>query len=379
MSGKIFPVSMPKWGMTMEEGKVTDWLISEGAAVNEGDEIVEIETDKISNVVESQTSGILVRHLVVEGSTYKVGSLIGVIIDGDVKEAEIDNFIKKFESEEKIKTDTKEATNKTEKLQVGNLELNFLEVFCEKPEEETIVFVHGFGGDLNSWSYNQVELSTHFNTLSLDLPGHGGSALEVDSGNVSEISEILISLSEKKEINQAHLVGHSLGGAISLLMAYTKPEIFKTLTLICPVLTGFKTNTEFLEGFIYADSRKQMRSIVSELYANPKVVNRNFIDETLKSRRFDGAKQALSKIKDANFLPSGEGSFQLPPLEEIKAPIQIIQGSEDRIIKFFEYDLLSPNIKIHELSESGHMPQMEEHNQVNKIIEAFIHQARGSI
>ena len=62
MSGKIFPVSMPKWGMTMEEGKVTDWLISEGGAVNEGDEIVEIETDKISNVVESQTSGILVRH-----------------------------------------------------------------------------------------------------------------------------------------------------------------------------------------------------------------------------------------------------------------------------------------------------------------------------
>ena len=33
--------------MTMEEGKVTDWLISEGGAVNEGDEIVEIETDKI--------------------------------------------------------------------------------------------------------------------------------------------------------------------------------------------------------------------------------------------------------------------------------------------------------------------------------------------
>ena len=105
MSGNIFPVSMPKWGMTMEEGKVTDWLISEGGAVNEGDEIVEIETDKISNVVESQTSGILVRHLVVEGSTYKVGSLIGGIIDGDVKEDEIDNFIKKFESEEKIKTE----------------------------------------------------------------------------------------------------------------------------------------------------------------------------------------------------------------------------------------------------------------------------------
>lgn len=379
MSGKIFPVSMPKWGMTMEEGKVTDWLISEGEVISEGDEIVEIETDKISNVVESQTSGILVRHLVVEGSTYKVGSLIGVIIDGDVEEDEIDNFIRKFQSEEKIKTDTEETTNKTQKIQVGNLELNFLEVFCEKPEEETILFVHGFGGDLNSWSYNQVELSTHFNTISLDLPGHGGSALEVDSGNVSDLSEILISFFEKKEINQAHLVGHSLGGAISLLMAYKMPEIFKTLTLICPVLPGCETNTEFLEGFIYADSRKQMRNVVSELYANPKVVNRNFIDETLKSRRFDGAKQALSKIKEANFLPSGEVSFQLPSFEAIKAPIQIIQGSEDKIIKFSGNDLLSSNIKIHELNASGHMPQMEEHNQVNKIIEAFINSARGSI
>lgn len=379
MSGKIFPVSMPKWGMTMEEGKVTDWLISEGEVISEGDEIVEIETDKISNVVESQTSGILVRHLVVEGSTYKVGSLIGVIIDGDVEEDEIDNFIRKFQSEEKIKTDTEETTNRTQKIQVGNLELNFLEVFCEKPEEETIVFVHGFGGDLNSWSYNQVELSTHFNTISLDLPGHGGSALEVDSGNVSDLSEILISFFEKKEINQAHLVGHSLGGAISLLMAYRMPEIFKTLTLICPVLPGCETNTEFLEGFIYADSRKQMRNVVSELYANPKVVNRNFIDETLKSRRFDGAKQALSKIKEANFLPSGEVSFQLPSLEAIKAPIQIIHGSEDKIIKFSGDDLLSSNIKIYELNASGHMPQMEEHNQVNKIIEAFINSARGSI
>ena len=64
---------------------------------------VEIETDKISNVVESQISGILVRQLVAEGSTYKVGSLIGVIIEGDVEEDEIDNFIRKFETEEKIK------------------------------------------------------------------------------------------------------------------------------------------------------------------------------------------------------------------------------------------------------------------------------------
>lgn len=50
---KIVPVTVPKLGMTMKEGKVVDWQVKAGDEVVEGDEIVGIETEKITNVCEA--------------------------------------------------------------------------------------------------------------------------------------------------------------------------------------------------------------------------------------------------------------------------------------------------------------------------------------
>ena len=61
-------VNMPKWGLTMEEGTVANWLVQEGAQVKVGDILAEIETDKILNQLESPASGVLSRILVAGGS-----------------------------------------------------------------------------------------------------------------------------------------------------------------------------------------------------------------------------------------------------------------------------------------------------------------------
>ena len=56
-------VVMPKWGMSMQEGHIGQWLKQEGEEVDEGEELVEVETEKITNVVESPAAGILARIL----------------------------------------------------------------------------------------------------------------------------------------------------------------------------------------------------------------------------------------------------------------------------------------------------------------------------
>lgn len=77
-------LGMPKWGLSMTEGTVVQWLVEEGAELNNGDEIVEVESEKINNAVEAPAPGVLRRRVAKEGDVLPVGGLIGVIADASV-------------------------------------------------------------------------------------------------------------------------------------------------------------------------------------------------------------------------------------------------------------------------------------------------------
>lgn len=98
MSDKnIFALTIPKWGLTMEEGNISEWLLEEGDEVEVESEIVEIATDKINQTVESPVAGILRRIIGEEGEDYPVKELIGIIADADVSDDEIDAFIVSYQ------------------------------------------------------------------------------------------------------------------------------------------------------------------------------------------------------------------------------------------------------------------------------------------
>ncbi len=90
---RIHALTMPKWGLTMEEGTISSWLVEEGDEIEIGDEIVEIETDKIAQPVESTVAGVLRRQIGEEGEEYPVQALIGIIADASVSDAAIDQFL----------------------------------------------------------------------------------------------------------------------------------------------------------------------------------------------------------------------------------------------------------------------------------------------
>lgn len=94
---KIVPLTVPKWGLTMEEGTISTWLLEEGDEVEVEDEILEIATDKISQPVESPVAGVLRRIIGEEGEDYPVQALIGIITTDEVTEEEVDAFIEAYE------------------------------------------------------------------------------------------------------------------------------------------------------------------------------------------------------------------------------------------------------------------------------------------
>ncbi len=89
---------MPKWGIEMTEGAITAWNLAVGQSANKGDPLLDVETEKIVNQVESPGNGLLRRILANVGDTRPVGALLGVLAAASVPDAEVDAFVAAFRS-----------------------------------------------------------------------------------------------------------------------------------------------------------------------------------------------------------------------------------------------------------------------------------------
>ncbi|WP_111891853.1 2-oxo acid dehydrogenase subunit E2 [Acinetobacter sp. MB5] len=90
---EIKTLEIPKWGLSMEEGTIAQWLIQEGDSFSKGQEICEIETTKIVNVLEAPFGSTLRKIIAKDGDTLPVGGLIAVCAESSVSAAEIEQFV----------------------------------------------------------------------------------------------------------------------------------------------------------------------------------------------------------------------------------------------------------------------------------------------
>ena len=366
---EIHLLTMPKWGVTMTKGTVVEWLIEEGVEVRPGLELVDVETDKILSAVAASASGVLRRKVAREGEEVHVGGLLGVIADPTHSDSQIETLIADFKAHyvpEKAEEDTAGPA-----LETANVQGNRLCYLRRGEGADAAILIHGFGGNLNTWMFNHEELAAQHQVYALDLPGHGRSSKHVGEGSLAGFAEALNGFIEASGLAKAHLVGHSMGGAIAILFAMAHPDRCLSLSLIASAGLGPEIDSRYIQGFISAKRRNELKPHLERLFADPRSVTRQLLEETLKYKRLDGVEPALRAVAD-HLCPGGRQEILLrEELSRLPVPILVLWGADDRIVPIAHALRLPPNVRTEILPGCGHMLHMEAASKVNPIIHSF--------
>ncbi|MFO1274010.1 MAG: acetoin dehydrogenase dihydrolipoyllysine-residue acetyltransferase subunit [Rubrivivax sp.] len=365
----ITPLVMPKWGLEMREGRVAAWLVEEGARIEVGTPIVDVETDKISNAVEAPDPGLLRRKVAQAGETLPVKALLGVLAEADVSDAEIDAFVAAFVVPA-AGADEEEGAATYEFAEIDGLRVRY----ARRGEGRgvPVLFIHGFGGDLDNWLFNLDAVAEAAPVIALDLPAHGQSTPKLPGASLAAMAGFVARFLDRLDVERVHAVGHSMGGAIAAQLAKDHPQRVASVAVIGSAGLGQEVNAGYIEGFVSAASRRELKPVVEQLFADPSLVSRQLLDDLLKYKRLDGVSEALTALGQALFAGGRQAEAPVLELEGSGLPLLVLWGREDRIIPAAHADHAPAGSKVVVIEGAGHMVMMEKASEVNALLKEHV-------
>lgn len=276
----------------------------------------------------------------------------------------------------------------TKQVQIDSLRINYVEA----GKGETLLMIHGLGGNASHWKRNIERLSQQFRCIAVDLPGYGNSST-VERGEAETqldfYADVIASLLKKLKLPKASVMGHSMGGQVSMILALKYPALVNKLVLVAPagmetftaaeakVLTGYATTAFYMEQ----DSAAIAKSYRANFFRMPDAA------EILVKERI-ALKQCAGFEAYCRQIPLGVKGMLAHPvageLKKISQPVLVLYGEQDALIpnKFLHPSLTVtavaamaksiPGSSIQMIPEAGHLLQYEKPEAVNEAVIHFL-------
>ncbi len=252
---------------------------------------------------------------------------------------------------------------------------NVHRLWLQRGEGAPIVFLHGFGADLNGWRPVHRLLPETRPALAIDLPGHGLSPLGEDpsfEALVESARGVLI----EEGVSAAHIVGHSLGGAVAAALAHEPGVKALSLMLIAPAGLGDDVNAAFFDGYLQADTEAALTPWLHMLVVDRAALGSALARTTLRQRSERPLVAEQRRLAGALFAVGRQTIDIRGHLAALASPTKIVIELEDRITPARHAEGLSSLIALHRFPRIGHMPHLEARREVATLIEELARTAR---
>ena len=407
------PVLYPKVSLEMQTGRIARWLVEDGATVTAGQVIFEIDNDKAAVEIESPFAGTL-HHLVPEGAEVEVGAEVARILTagetaqpdapptafstsapasapasaGAMPAAASDRperarlpnptpLARRIAREKGLEIDNLTGTGPRGRVQKSDV-LSQLSAIAKAPaspipsttaamltavwlrrgEGMPVVLLHGYSADLNNWRGLFAGARAGFPVLALDLPAHGASprAVPADADALCGQVEATLAAHTSGPVVRA---GHSFGGAIAARLAARGNIDIRALALFAPAGLGAEIDDAFTRGILRAQSAVSLRPWLERLVHDPATISDAFVKAVAAQRQDEGLTSAMSAFAD-RFFPDGTQILSVrQDLAQLRIPMRVIFGRQDRILPFATTRDLPPAVALHGLNACGHLPHLE--------------------
>jgi len=202
--------------------------------------------------------------------------------------------------------------------------------------------------------------------IALDLPGHGGSDAKLPGTSLPALAQFVARFLDQAGVEgRVHLVGHSMGGAIALQLALDSAARVASVALVSPAGLGDEINTGYTNGFVQAQSRRELKPVLEQLFADPALVSRQMVDDMLKYKRLDGIEPLLSELGAALFAENRQTTVLAGRLQALDKPLLVFWGEDDRVIPAAQAANAGPQAEVIRFAGTGHMAMLEKASEVN--------------
>lgn len=250
-----------------------------------------------------------------------------------------------------------------------------------------VILVHGLGGSMWQWEYQQTALSAAHRVITLDLLGSGLSDKPDLAYTPTEMVEFLREFMDRLAVPRATLVGNSMGAGLAIGMALTYPDRVDRLVLISgfPDRIRDKLGSPMFRRAVDSwmpiwlvslgnrfTGRWLTRDVLREIVYDHGLLTPAVVERSYLNRRHPGLiPPMLTLIRN---LPLWEEGFARR-LSQVRLPTLIVWGAEDRVFPpqvGRDLHAALPGSSFALIPEAGHLPQWERPDQVNRVLLNFL-------